>query len=102
LATLLDITPNAGIGTLTGQVTQQGHRVSEMYLELSELQSLGATFRSSKGMSRDGTYHFERVPAGPVLLELIWRDGEEEFTLYEATVDIPDDETVVHDIALEE
>lgn len=53
-------------------------------------------------MSRDGTYHFERVPAGPVLLELIWRDGEEEFTLYEATVDIPDDETVVHDIALEE
>jgi hypothetical protein len=98
----VDLAVNAGMGTLMGQVTRQGETVPDMQLELSAVQSSGATFGYSKGMRRDGTYLFERVPAGPVLLELIWRDDEEEFTLYEATVDIPDGGTVVHDITLEE
>jgi len=98
----VDLAANAEMGTLTGQVTRQGEPVADVQLELSAVQSSGATFGYSKGMRRDGTYLFERVPAGPVLLELIWHDGEEEFTLYQAAVEIPDSGTVVHDIALEE
>ena len=57
---------------------------------------------SSTGLGRDGAYLFENVPAGTITLELIAHDGDVEYTVYQATVDIPDGATVVHDIALGE
>ena len=97
-----DLVMNEGTGTLMGQVTLQGQPVSDMRVKLDALQPSGVKLEYLGNLRNDGTFVFDGVPTGEVLLQLQRDDGDGAYVVYECGLDIADEQVLERDIALTE
>lgn len=97
----VDLSIEEGLGILTGQVTRQGQPTPGLLAELIAVQSSGATLSWSVNLEGDGTYYFDEVPPGNVVLRLV-RYEQGPVVDFERELEIADGQTLEVDIALGE